>query len=453
MDRIVRATCWFGTAVALALAAITTARSQQLLPPAPLSAVPASSVYRIATPTPPAEQVIVLLDGGVLTGQVLRDNDRYVITRPAGKVFIPVPRVMLVANSLGEAYQKRRERILSPTADSHLDLADWCLKQNMLAEAEVELSAAQKLDALHQRLPSLQQRYILQRDRPKRTAPVASVPTKSAPRGGGDILQVAAVETPADLRHLPPGTIEMFTRKVQPVLVNNCATSGCHAVGGNSAFQLDRAILHGMSNKRSTMNNLTATLALVDQKNPRESPLLTVPRQAHGGKKHPAFGPRQEAAFHHVYDWVMQVTNCDDGQPAVVPNAVQQAVLNVPIGLPGSSVSPSPATPAPANPSFAPLSAEADLEPGSLQEPSEFMDPSAGYNAAAQPQPMQLKRQWEPRDEFDPEIFNRAYAPANSTQAPLSRTRSRLPRNAIPADGAGSLPDIEAGEMPAESAP
>ena len=111
--------------------------------------------------------------------------------------------------------------------------------------------------------------------------------------------------------------LELFTRKVQPVLVNNCTASKCHQPGGRQSFQLDRALLRGEANRRTTMQNLSATLALVDRAHPEVSPLLTVPRQTHGGMTGPVFGPRQEQAFKHLADWVALVAPPRTAEPAV----------------------------------------------------------------------------------------------------------------------------------------
>src|SRR4030095_5245611 len=99
---------------------------------------------------------------------------------------------------------------------------------------------------------------------------------------------------PASVNEVPSGVVELFTRKVQPVLVNNCSTSGCHQSGGKQSVQFDRALLRGEANRRSTMHNLEAALALVDRAHPDQSPLLTVPRKKHGGTAGAIFGPRQE---------------------------------------------------------------------------------------------------------------------------------------------------------------
>jgi hypothetical protein len=244
--------------------------------------------------------VILLQDGGVLEGQITRAADWYVVGRGGSQMQIAASRVLCVGRSLHDAYEYRRQHVTLSTADSHLALAEWCLRYNLVNEAADELENARKLDPRHARLALLERRLTATKDRlvHQPTANNAERPQASA----GE--QSASLSTSRDL---PDGVLEMFTRKVQPVLVNNCTASKCHQPGGQQSFQLNRALLRGEANRRTTMQNLSATLALVNRDHPELSELLTVPRRTHGGMNGPVFGARQEQAFKHLADWVALV--------------------------------------------------------------------------------------------------------------------------------------------------
>jgi hypothetical protein len=177
---------------------------------------------------------------------------------------------------------------------------------------------------------------------------------------------------------LPPGVVERFTRKVQPLLVNSCTTSGCHQAASQQDFQLDRAVLHGLSNRRITLRNLVATLALVDRDAPQQSDLLSIPRRTHGGMERPIFGPRQEVQLKQLVDWVGLVTETGvAAEPiAVLPDdaAVPNQLLE-PLGRRGT--------------------------PSRFGDPPQPLRPKAEVKFGAEIKP------WQPKDEFDPEIFNR----------------------------------------------
>ena len=336
------------------------------------------------------ERVLVLQDAGVLSGRIEREGDRFIVSRGGGQIRVSAANVLFECGSLDEAYEQRRRQITRPTAEAHLSLAEWCLRYDLVAQARRELTDAQALDARHPRLALIERRLAHASQSP-RTAALAEVSEKSSssptrdgePPGPAIAGAWSRRDKPTSSRNFKTGAgeisvdvVERFTRKVQPVLVNNCTTAGCHQPGGAQQFQLDRALLHGLANRRSTMNNLTATLALVDRDRPQLSPLLLVPRQAHGGMDNPVFGPRQEQAFNHLVDWVALVTRPDSSKlPA-------EAEL--------------------------PLQAKSDSETASSVVPTLQDDDAEGLAPATK----QLRfgarlESWQPRDPFDPEIFNR----------------------------------------------
>jgi hypothetical protein len=324
------------------------------------------------------EQILVLRDGGVLAGRIVRDGERYVVTRSGSELRVAAPDVLVVCATLAEAYDYRRRQLRRPTAESHLSLAEWCLRYELVAAARSELDAARRLDGQSPRLAVLE----------RRLAHASQAPHEARTSAGTEAVSAhPSIAEPAASANsdVPAAVVERFTRKVQPVLVNNCTASGCHRPGSAEAFQLDRALLHGLANRRSTMRNLSATLALVDRARPQLSPLLTVPRRAHGGVEGPIFGPRQEQAFAHLVEWVALVTRAESTEPPAAMSSEARAEEVEPA---------SDALPA--------------VEAAGSIAPAEFDDETAGTATATQPVQFGAQvRKWQPRDPFDPEIFNR----------------------------------------------
>jgi hypothetical protein len=338
-------------------------------------------------------RIVVLHDGGVLTGDIVREGDEYVVHRAGGQIRVAVSRVLVECASLQEAYDFRRRQMAPPTAQAHLALADWCLSNSLVRQARRELTDAMRLDDAQPRLILLQRRLAhaeRQEHSISQRKPSEAVEGASSRRGepAGSQRLATAIDVPAVV-------VERFTRRVQPILVNNCSASGCHQAGGEQEFQLDRALLHGLANRRSTMNNLAAALAFVDQEQPQLSPLLTVPRQSHGGMREPVFGPRQVQAFHHLVEWIALVTQADvalQDPTAIEAEAVSLASSESPLAS-ENEVSLAPETA---------LETHGELVPAGYEESVEMPTPPAPrlrFGARLQP--------WQPRDPFDPEIFNR----------------------------------------------
>ncbi len=358
-----------------------------------------------------ADGVLLLRGGGVLTGQIARDGDRYVVTRDNSEISVSASQVSLVAGSLEDAYQQQRHAIQHPMVGAHLRLAEWCLRNNLGPQAARELIDARGLDPRHPRL-ALLERHL---------AALAARSTEDAARPGGAgpaVSQAATSVEPTPREELdrltelasslPDGALEQFTRKVQPVLVNNCTASGCHQRGGGQPFQLDRAMLHGLSNRRSTLRNLAATLELVNKDLPQQSELLTSLRGPHGGMDGPVFGPRQEQLAAYLEDWVAVVTESEVAPDAVAvaggPEPAQPSVYGRTLDRLVEPVRRVPYEVAEAQPATAVVATDGEI--GGVVPAGHEVDPFAIRPARRLQYGAHLTT-WQPTDPFDPEIFNR----------------------------------------------
>ena len=115
-----------------------------------------------------------------------------------------------------------------------------------------------------------------------------------------------------------------FTTKVQPVLMNLCAS--CHAQPRHQAgFHLQPFRL-GFSSPDATLHNAEAASRYVDTSNPGASPLLVKAQQSHGGQSRPALPGPQHPAFRHLQLWIITLA-----PPQVVAPVVTVSPLaNVP---------------------------------------------------------------------------------------------------------------------------
>jgi hypothetical protein len=350
------------------------------------------------------EQGVVLLqDGGVLEGQVTRAADWYLVTRGGGQMQVAASRVLFVGRTLHEAYEHRARQTSLPTGETHLALAEWCLRYGLVDEAQIELEKAKSIGARSGRRQLVEKAIVAAKAR--QGAKSAVTPAAYTQAGAGE-----QVEPPRGIsRELPDGALELFTRKVQPILVNNCTASRCHQPGGEQSFQLNRAVLRGEGNRQTTMKNLYATLALVDRAQPEASRLLTLPRQTHGGMNGPIFGVRQQQAFQHLADWVALVAPAQPPKEAGAAGAAAKGAAVKGAAVKGAAVKGAGA--------LAP--GLADAEPSPFGVPRHSSESAIQQAAAIEREPIeslrtphrlrygQALKSWQPRDAFDPEIFNR----------------------------------------------
>ncbi len=328
------------------------------------------------------QSVVVLRNGGILHGKVSTSGERYEVTRSKSVVEVQAAQVLLVADSMLDAYQQQRQQLPRDTSESHLALADWCLRYSLLEPAAQELADARRLDPRDPRMALLERRLAVAKESTAKTQATGSVVSEphEDSKAKDELRKLDAVA--ADL---PSGVVEKFTRKVQPLLVNSCTTSGCHRPGGEQSFQLDRAVLYGLSNRRITFRNLEATLELVDRKAPQKSALLSIPRRSHGDMKRPIFGPRQEPQLAQLVDWVGMVTETViTAEPIVAEAKLAPVQATAPAKRHGRT------------PEFV----DGQVIPANVEE----------MEALLKRQPSRLTaepKSWAPKDEFDAEIFNR----------------------------------------------
>ncbi len=250
----------------------------------------------------PADSVLLLRNGNVLAGKIRKEGEHYRVTLRNGEIKIRADQVELACGSVEEGYQQKRAAIQAGGgAQGHLDLARWCLRQRLFQHAEFELEVARTIEPDHPRVGVLERHLAM-------SQPVSN-PAKSPPGRTKVRRRIAsAEELDTMVRSLPDGAVENFATTVQPILLNHCATSGCHASNGNNHLRLDRMPIQRHAKRRPTLRNLHAVLKLVRSSAPDRSPLLTYPIRSHGGVDEPVFTRRDAAQYQHLVEWVQKLS-------------------------------------------------------------------------------------------------------------------------------------------------
>ncbi len=242
---------------------------------------------------PPRGGMLLLRNGEVLTGDIVRDGDHYIVSSHNGEIRIRATDVEATCRDLDEAYQRKLEGVRTGVVDEHLALAEWCLRHDLCGYAAEQVREALSADPEHPRIPLIERRLKLASVRP--AARITARREASGP-SNGDLDRL--------VRGLPPGTMEVFTRSIQPLLLNNCSASGCHGPNSHSALVLQRTPLSRHAGRRITQRNLYAVWQFVDTETPYESPLLTLPMQRHGTAKAPIFSDRKAEQYRQLAGWV-----------------------------------------------------------------------------------------------------------------------------------------------------
>ena len=271
----------------------------------PAAAEPGEPEATVVEPSMTAG-ILVLRNGGVIAGKVERLADQYRVTTADSELTLRAEQVEMFCQSMDEVYQRRRFQRTGSTADSHLDLAQWCMRNGMLEYASRELLDARTLDPRHRRLVLVERQLQLAlKNREGSKGHRARSFSKKLPTDE-DMNRVAEV---------PAWAKKIFVRQIQPLLVDSCATSGCHHSGSQETFQLNRVAMDGAGHPGTTLRNLAATVKQVDWRQPENSVLLAHAARPHGGSEALRPAELERHQYQLLLSWVAQMAEAKRNAP------------------------------------------------------------------------------------------------------------------------------------------
>jgi hypothetical protein len=337
----------------------------------------AGALLSRAEPAPPPAKgkVLVLDNERTLEGDIERVGDQYRVRRSVGETWLAADRALRLCASNEEALAFLRTRANLDDADERLRLAQWCRERGLGDQALAEVRAAAQLRPEHAEtrrlLAHLEQAAALRK-------PAAPPPEPAEP-------------TPALNVALSAEAASHFVTKVQPILMNSCAS--CHATGRGGAFRLLRAYDGG--NRKVTQTNLAAVLAEVNAGAPQASPFLAKAASVHGEMAQAPFKSRQAAAYRALEDWVCRTVAANPQLRDALPQPPPQPTP----GAAGFGEERGASGQADAKgPTYRPAEPALPAQPVPVTVPQQAM-----------PEPQQAAPQ--PPDPYDPAEFNRGGQP------------------------------------------
>lgn len=314
----------------------------------------------------PVQRVLLLKNGQTLTGDVVRKGDRFCVSLPHGQIVLEADEVQHVCTSIVEGYLRKRAAIRFGDVEDRLALARWCLSQKLLEEAKTELAEARSLSPNSKAIAAVE-----------RQLEIASQPSAKFPASNRERKVAAAPKFDDLVRRMPHGSIEAFTKSIQPLLINGCAASSCHGGKTQNDFRLMRFPRGRAAPRRMTLRNLHAVLGFVDAEHPGSSRILQAACEPHGPKSLIVVD-RTSPAFQRLTAWVLQVTNVP--KKAVPPQSLPNTQPTL-----SQAISVKPAA-----------SGDRSATDNNPPSPPAFV-PKLGNEA------------FQPRDPFDPREFNRRF--------------------------------------------
>ena len=377
------------------------------------------------------ERVLVLRTGRVMKGRIKKISTGWLVSTDRGNAVIPFEQVHFDADDLNAAYLRLRIQNGRPKVASHLRLAEWCLSQNILAEAARELRDALEKDPANETARLMLNRVDNEIRRRTPREPEVEQPTDVV------ILTKRQIEVADDkvrsLSGLSPETAREFVARIQPLLLNKCGNARCHGPAAKNDFQLTR-LRSGVSNSRVVSErNLAAVLKDLQPSPSGRTRIQEVIRGTHAGKT--IFNGRSGAVqMQTLQRWVKNAAKelsleLNSAEPTAFSKTPAGTVL-LPAATSTSqtelSTLPRPAEERPTN--LATAAAEfPDQRSGilqtlaerpSLRNPPLKTGEGPGSDPAKSPTPLtnvqrllqEARQHVRKQDAFDPEDFNRRFA-------------------------------------------
>lgn len=345
----------------------------------------------------PRDGILLLKNGQVLAGRITWSGDHYFVDRDGLQVGVRAAEVLATATDMDDAYRSQRERLAKDDLEGRQTLVQWCLRHELLGYAATELAECEALHPGHPRTTVLmRQLQSAVRTAESERAARASDVAPSATNERRDETQNHAERTakPADASTaLSNQSLEIFVTTIQPLLINQCASGGCHGGATSAELKFQRFDPRRSPSRVYTQRNLAAALKYVDRDNPDASKLVVAPSQPHGGMATPVFSGRTLAQQAELAAWVRSTV-----RGTARPNAREpQATRNVSNRAAASDTSKQPKSPV----------ARAMHEEHAGGNGQQHGQPSPAQDATAAS---------EKHNPHDPDAFNRRFFPQGRAQ-------------------------------------
>jgi len=293
-------------------------------------------------------KVLLLATERCLEGDIEQVGDQYRIRRGAGETWMPVRQGLRLCKDWNEALEYMKGRANLADADERLRLMRWCMLHNLREQALAEAERAMEI-----RPSDPQAKHwvdVLRRSN------LGAYPSAVLPASGTEKPK----QKPPQL-DLNADSVITFTTRVQPILMNACAS--CHLNGKGGAFQLTRAYEAGA--KVAAQRNLAAVLAQINVETPAASPFLVKAVSAHDGlSSNPPLASRQAIPFRILQEWVEQTLATN---PHLKTNSAPVAQAAPPARLSSDTFAAAQALPPVVAPA-APMSPNASKTPDRIAE-------------------------------------------------------------------------------------
>ncbi len=235
-------------------------------------------------------KVLLLKSGHAMEGDIEKVGTQLCVRRGKSEVWIAEDKALRLCTDWDDAFAFVFAQIKGDDAGDRVRLARWChlhrLNEKALEQARIAVEIQPNHADAKQIVRLLERALKEPAPAPRPVVPIVSAqPAEATPT-----VDVSFETTVA------------YSTKVQPILMNLCAT--CHANGAGGKFRLER--VSESNQKGSTQRNLAAVLTYVDLDHPAISPLLVMAITKHGDAPAAPIRDRSAKPLQSMQQWIEQ---------------------------------------------------------------------------------------------------------------------------------------------------
>ena len=224
---------------------------------------------------PGKTSVLLMKTGRLVSGEIGESAGGYLVKNPTGSMLVPYEDVAFEAKNLHEIYLKQRSSMKFPTANSHLNLARWCITNELFEEAKDELRDAIRLEPKRSE-PQLMLRQLMSVSPTKERMTVQQkIQEKLITK------KLENADEATSLTGISREQSAVFVRKIQPIMLNKCGNAKCHGNAATSKFRLTQVTRRYGNHRIYAEKNLAEVMKWIDFHQPSNSPLIVKPIQEH----------------------------------------------------------------------------------------------------------------------------------------------------------------------------
>ena len=236
-------------------------------------------------------KVLLLKTGLAMEGDIEQVGLQMCVRRGPSEVWIAADKTMRLCPDWVDAYAFMQTFIKADNPNDRVKLARWCHLHRLTAEALEQAKIALDLNPEHgdaKQIVTMLERAMKEPQAKPVVRAVAPTPQR--------------VPEPAPAVDVNAETLIAFTSKVQPILMNTCAS--CHAGDTGGKFKLERIGESG--HKLASQRNLAAVLDYIDVERPTISPLLVKALAPHGREAMAPIKDRSAKPFQAMQQWIVE---------------------------------------------------------------------------------------------------------------------------------------------------